>query len=108
MEYCVKDSNRKAHDNFMSNLKGETVISTLVYGLLLFLKTSRKRSVIYPLFYDIYLLYGLLYKTFSLTLTEFDVYINANVTWSKRSFFSVLFLTLFFNPHLGLYLFKKV
>ena len=30
MEYFVKVSNEKTYDNFMSNLKGETVISAQV------------------------------------------------------------------------------
>ena len=42
MEYCIKDINRKTHDSFISKLKGETVISTQVWDLLLFRNTSRK------------------------------------------------------------------
>ena len=48
MKYCVKDSNENTNDSFMSNLKGETVISAQVWGLLSFYNTSREGSVIYP------------------------------------------------------------
>ena len=48
MKYSVRISNGKPHDSFMSNLKGVTIISAQVRGLLLFCNTSREGSVSYP------------------------------------------------------------
>ena len=47
-EYFIKISNKKTHDSFMSNLKGGTVISAQVWGLLSFCNISREDSIIYP------------------------------------------------------------
>ena len=52
MKYSVRISNGKPHDSFMSNLKGVTIISAQVRGLLLFCNTSREGSVIYLILFD--------------------------------------------------------
>jgi hypothetical protein len=50
IEFFVKISNEKTHDSFMSNLKGETIISAQFWGLLSFFNSSREGSVIYLIF----------------------------------------------------------
>jgi hypothetical protein len=42
-------NNEKIPNSFMSNVKGRTIISTPVWGLLLFRNTSENNSVIYPI-----------------------------------------------------------